>query len=298
VTDFLQYAVAGVSLGSVYALICLAFVVVYRATSVLNFAQGGMVVVGAYLTYQFAAGGRVPFAVAMLLAAACMAALGLAIERLVLRRMVGQPVFASILITLGLLFVLEQACTALWGYDLRMLGDPWGMRTASLAGIVVKVTDLWTIAASGAALVAFFLLFRFSTVGVAMRAASSDPEAALAHGVSPQAIQGIAWAMAGVLAVVAGVFIAAGSRGVDLTVSQVALRAFPATILGGLDSTEGAVAGGLLVGVAEVMSAAYITPNALWLGANVHVVMPYLLMIAVMLVRPYGLFGTAEVRRI
>jgi branched-chain amino acid transport system permease protein len=295
-TDFTQFVVAGLSLGSIYALICLAFVVVYRATGVLNFAQGGLVVLGAYTAYQLVS-WRLPFALALPVAAALLGALGLLVERLVLRRMVGQPVFAAILITLGLLFVLEQLCTTLWGYDLRMLGDPWGARTLPLGGVTIKLVDLWTIGTSAAALVLFFVAFRFTTVGIAMRAAASDPEAALAHGVSPRAIQGLAWALAGMLAVVAGVFIAAGPRGVDLTVSAVSLRAFPAAILGGLDSTEGAVAGGLIVGLAEVLSAGYITPNAQWLGANVHVVMPYLLMIVVMLVRPYGLFGTAEVRR-
>jgi branched-chain amino acid transport system permease protein len=296
VTDFAQYLIAGLSLGAVYWLICLAFVVVYRATGVVNFAQGGLVVLAAYVTYQLSA-WHIPFLLAMAIAAVIMAGCGLLIERFVLRRMVGQPVFAAILITLGLLYVLEQVCTTFWGYNLRMLGDPWGVRTFMLAGVTIKVVDLWTIFASAFALVTFFLGFRYTTIGIAMRAAASDPEAALAHGVSPRAIQGIAWALAGVLAVVAGTFIGAGSRGVDLGVSAVALRAFPATILGGLDSAEGAVVGGLIVGLVEVMSAAYITPNAPWLGNNVHVVIPYLLMIGVMLVRPYGLFGTAEVRR-
>jgi branched-chain amino acid transport system permease protein len=296
-TDFLQYLLAGLSLGAIYALICLGFVVVYRATGVVNFAQGGLVVLGAYLTYQFAAIWHVPFLLAMGIAAIVMAGLGLLIERLVLRRMVGQPVFASILITLGLLYLLEQVCTTLWGYDLQVMGDPWGVRTLDVGGVLVKVADLWTLGASAVAMGAFFLMFRFSTLGVAMRAAASDPEAALASGVSPQFVQGTAWAIAGVLAVLAGVFIASGSRGVDLTVSIVAMRAFPAAILGGLDSTEGAVLGGLTIGVTEVLSAAYITPNAPWLGANAHAVMPYLLMIVVLLVRPYGLFGTAEVRR-
>ncbi len=295
-TDFAQYLMAGLALGSIYSLICVAFVVVYRATGVVNFAQGGLVVFGAYTTYQLIA-WEVPFPLAVLLAAVVTAGLGLLIERFVLRRLVGQPVFAAILVTLGLLFVLEQLCTTIWGYDLRILGDPWGVRTWRIADVTIKVSDVWTIAASLLALVSCFLVFRYSTIGIAMRAAASDPEAALAHGVSPQMIQGIAWAFAGVLAVVAGVFIGAGSRGVDLTVSMVALRAFPAAILGGLDSTEGAVAGGLAVGLVEVMSAAYITPNAPWLGTNVHVVIPYVLMIGVMLVRPYGLFGTAEVRR-
>ena len=295
-SDFVQFLVAGLSLGSIYALICLAFVVVYRATGVVNFSQGGLVVFGAYMTYQLIA-WRMPFVPAMLVAALVTAGAGLLIERLVLRRLVGQPVFASILVTLGLLFVLEQVCTTLWGYDLRILGDPWGVQTFMLAGATIKVVDVWTIVASASALVVFFVGFRYSTTGIAMRAAASDPEAALAHGVSPQLIQGIAWALAGVLAVVAGVFISSGARGVDLSVSAVALRAFPAAILGGLDSTEGAVAGGLIVGIVEVMSAAYITPNAPWLGSNVHVVIPFLLMIVVMMVRPYGLFGTPEVRR-
>jgi branched-chain amino acid transport system permease protein len=229
---------------------------------------------------------------------AVVALLGLALERFVLRRMVGQPVFAVILITLGLLYILEQLCAALWGYDLRILGDPWGVQTVALGSVAVKLADLWTIGAAAAALGGFFLAFRFSAIGVARRAASSDPEAALAHGVSPQMIHGLAWAVAGALAVVAGVFIGAGSRGVDMTMSVVALRALPAMILGGLDSPEGAVAGGMIVGLTEVLSAAYVTPNAPWLGANVHAVMPYLVMIVILVVRPYGLFGTVEVRRV
>lgn len=297
-TDFIQLVIAGLSLGSIYSLICLGFVVIYRATGVVNFAQGGLVVLGGYLTHQFAAVWHLPFALAVLAAIVIMAGAGLLIERLILRRMVGQPVFASILITLGLLFFLEQLCTTLWGYDLQMMGDPWGVRTIAIGGVIVKVADLWTIGASTLALVGFFLMFRYSTVGVAMRAAASDPEAALAHGVSPRVVQGLAWAIAGVLAVLAGVFISSGSRGIDLTVSLVSLRAFPAAILGGLDSSEGALAGGLTIGLAEVLSAAYITPNAPWLGANSHAVMPYLLMIVVLMVRPYGLFGTAEVRRV
>lgn len=297
-SDLGQFLIAGASLGSVYAILCLGFVVIYRASGVLNFAHGGLVVLGAYLTYQFGSVWGLPFALAVLLAMVVVAGLGLALERFVLRRMVGQPVFAIILITLGLLYVLEQFCTTLWGYDLRILGDPWGVRTVAVGGTAVKVADLWTIGAAGAALLAFFVVFRYSVLGMAMRAASSDAEAALAHGVSPQMIQGVAWAVAGALAVMAGVLIGAGSRGVDLTMTAVAMRAFPAMILGGLDSPGGAVAGGLLVGLTEVLAAAYITPNVPGLGNNVHVVVPYVLMILVLIVRPYGLFGTVEVRRV
>ena len=296
-SDLPQYVVAGVSLGGIYALIALGFVVIYRATGVVNFAQGGLVVLGAFLTHQTVARWGLPFAVGVVLAAALVAAVGLVIERWVLRPLVGRPPFAMILVTLGILFVLEQLCTALWGYDVLMLGDPWGVRTVSVAGTSVKVADVWTIGATGATLLAFFLLFRLTTIGIAMRAGASDPEAALAHGISPRAIHGISWAIAGAVATLAGVLVAAGPKGVDLTLGVVAFRAFPAMILGGLDSAEGAVAGGLIIGLTEVLAAAYLTPHAPWLGANVHVVMPYLVMILVLVARPYGLFGTAEVRR-
>jgi branched-chain amino acid transport system permease protein len=229
---------------------------------------------------------------------ATVAVVGLLTERVVLRRLVGQPIFATILITLGLLFVIEQACTAIWGYDLLPLADPWGVSTLALGGATLKAVDLWTIGAAAAVLALFFAFFKSTTIGVAMRAAALDPEAALAHGISPAVIHGLAWGIAGAVAVVAGVLLAAGPRGVDLTLGPVAFRAFPAMILGGLESPEGAVLGGVVIGLTEVLTAAYVTPNAPWLGANFHVVMPYVVMILVLVVKPYGLFGTVEVRRV
>ena len=297
-TDFLQLFVAGISLGSVYALICLGFVVIYRATGVINFAQGGLVVLGAYITHQLVLRWSLPFIVGVPLAMLAVAAFGLLLERLVLRRMVGQPVFAIILVTLGVLFVLEQICTVIWGYDVLLIGDPWGVRTVTVGGAAIRVADAWTIGAALTTLGAFFFLFRKTTLGIAMRAGASDPEAALAHGISPRAIHGLAWAIAGAVATIAGVLLASGPKGVDLTLSAVAFRAFPAMILGGLDSAEGAIAGGLIIGLTEVFTAAYLTPAAPWLGANFHVVMPYVLMIGILMLRPYGLFGTEEVRRV
>jgi branched-chain amino acid transport system permease protein len=297
-TDLLQLLVGGVALGAVYSLVCLGFVVIYRATGVVNFAQGGFVVLGGYLTHQFAVRLELPFALALLLAVLAVVLVGVVAERVALRPMVGQPVFATILVTLGLLYIIEQASTAVWGYDLLPLGDPWGVRTVAVAGATLKLLDLWTIAAAGAVLGVFFVFFRASTIGVAMRAAALDPEAALAHGISPRVIHALSWGIAGAVAVVAGVLLAAGPKGVDLTLGPVAFRAFPAMILGGLESAEGAVLGGVAIGLTEVLTAAYVTPNAPWLGANLHVVMPYVVMILVLLVRPYGLFGSAEVRRV
>jgi branched-chain amino acid transport system permease protein len=235
VTDGLQFLVAGLSLGSIYALVCLGFVVIYRATGVLNFAQGGLVILGAYLTHQFVVGWNLPFAIGVPGAVLAVALFGRALERFVLRPMVTQPVFATILVTLGVLFVLEQACAAV-GLRVLMIGDPWGVGTVDVAGAVLKVADLWTIVAAIGCLGAFFALFRLTTVGIAMRAGASDPEAALAHGISPRAIHGLSWAIAGAVACLAGVLVAAGPKGVDLGVTAVAFRALPAMILGGLES--------------------------------------------------------------
>lgn len=297
-TDFLNFLIAGLSLGAVYALVALGFVVIFRATGVINFAQGSLVVLGAFLVHQFAVKLGWPFPAAVLLALVMTAGVAALIERLVMRPLVGQPLFASILVTLGLAFVLDQASAAIWGYDVQLIGDPWGVETLSIGGVTVKELDLWAIAIAGLVLGGFFLLFRRSALGVAMRAAASDPEAALAHGISPRTVHAISWALAGALAVIAAVLIAAGPKGVDLTLGLIAFRAFPAMILGGMDSTEGAVAGGLIIGLTEVMTAGYLTPAAPWLGGNFHVVMPYLLMIVILVVRPYGLFGTPEVRRV
>ncbi len=297
-TDLIQLLVAGTALGAIYALICLGFVVIYRATGVINFAQGGFVVLGAYLAHEFGVVMGLPFGVAVLLAVATVALVGVLAERLVLRRMVGQPIFATILITLGLLYIIEQAAAAIWGYDVLSIDDPWGVTTVPFAGATLRVIDLWTIATAALVLVLFFVFFRRTTIGVAMRAAAIDPEAALAHGISPAVIHGLAWGIAGAVAVIAGVLLGGGARGVDLTLTIVAFRAFPAMILGGLESAEGAVIGGILIGLTEVLTAAYLVPNAPWLGANFHVVMPYVVMILVLMVRPYGLFGAVEVRRV
>lgn len=296
--DFFRYLVAGVSLGSVYALVSVGFVTIYKATGVVNFAQGGFVMLGAYVAATLRMTVGLPFPVAILGAMVAMALLGAVVERLVLRPLVGKPVFSVTMVSLGLLILLEQFGGAFWGYDPVVLGDPWGIDTVALGAIAVKVADLWTIGAAGSVLVALWAFFTFSVRGVAMRATAADPEAALANGIGAGAVYGVAWAIAAAIAALAGILLASGSKGVDLTIGAIALRAFPAMILGGLDSPNGAVAGGIIIGLTEVLAAAYLTPNAPWLGNNVHVVAPYAVMLLVLLVRPYGIAGTPEIRRV
>jgi branched-chain amino acid transport system permease protein len=296
VIDLLQFVFAGLALGSRYALVALGFVVIYRATGAFNFAQGGFVALGAYVAW-YAVDSGVPFVLAVALAVLACGAAGALVQPLLLARMVGRPPFTVIMITLGLLFVIDQLIPTLWGYGTHDLGDPWGLDAIDAGGVTLAVRDLWTIAVAGAALAAFFVFVGRSRYGLAMRAVAIDQEAALAQGIPVGRIVAISWAIAGMVAALAGVTLATGPAAVNPSIGFVALAAFPAMILGGLDSPAGAVAGGLVIGVVQTLTAGYQPQHATWLGDNFHVVMPYLVMIVILLVRPYGLFGTREVQR-
>jgi branched-chain amino acid transport system permease protein len=297
-TTFLTNVFAGLALGSTYALVALGFVVIYKSTGVINFAQGGLLALGAYLGYTFSSNLAIAFGFAILLACAAAAVVGAGVERMVLRRMVGQPPFAVIMITIGLLFVLEPVITAIWGFDNRPVENPWNIRTVQVGDLVLGVRDLWTIAITAVVVVAFFLFFRYTRMGLAMRATAFDPEAALAQGISARKVYATSWAIAAALAALAGITLAAGPGGLQPSISSIALAAFPAMILGGLDSPAGAVIGGVLIGLAEALTRGYQDQLFSWAGANVSLIVPYLLMIVILLIRPYGLLGTKEVRRV
>lgn len=297
-TKFAQLCVQGVAVGAQYALVALGFVVIYRATRVINFAQGGLVMLGAYLTYNFHQTWGLPFFAAVLVAVVVSGLLGVAVEALILRRMVGQPAFAVLMITIGMLFVIEQVVTTVWGFDALNLGDPWKVRTAQVGEVVLSVRDIWTIGMAAAVLASFFAFFRYSHMGVAMRATALDQEAALAQGISARRVFAVSWAIAGGVAALAGVTASAGAAALSPQVEFIALRAFPAMILGGLDSPGGAVIGGVIIGLTQVLTAGYQPQAAPWLGDGFSNVMPYLVMVVILLVRPYGLFGTREVRRV
>ena len=296
-SQLVQYLIAGIALGAQYSLVVLGFVVIYKATGVINFAQGGLVVLGAYLAYNAVDTWRLPFALAVLIAMVGGALVGALVEVLVLRRMVGQPVVAVTMSTIGLLFVLEEVVTSVWGTGEHNLGDPWGVRAAHLGDVTVPLKDLFTIALAAAVLGGFFALFRLTRTGLAMRATAVDQEAALAQGISVRRVVAASWAVAGAVAAVAGVTAGAGNIQVRPSLGALALFAFPAMILGGLDSPGGAVVGGLVIGVTQVLTAGYQDDVAPWLGDGFHTVMPYVVMVVILLVRPFGLFGTPEVRR-
>jgi branched-chain amino acid transport system permease protein len=292
--EVLSTLVRGLGFGSLYAMLGMSFVIIYKASSVISFAQPALMLAGATLVTYLA--GPVGFYIAVPLAALGIAALGLGIERTTIRPMIGRPVFVIAIITLGLDVVIRVITNVFIGRDVRQVGDPWGLSTTSVLGLTVQKRYIAMIVVLLVVVAALFAFFRYSRWGLAMRAVSLDQETSLVQGVSVGTVMAMSWAMAGGLAAVAGAFV--GTGGVDQSTWVIALKALPAIVIGGLDSIEGAVAGGLIVGVVESFVARYQADFAPWLGNNFALVSPYVLLMLVLLVKPYGLFGTREVERV
>ena len=294
---FLQLLVGGIALGSIYALLSFGFVIVYKATGVFNLAQGGFVLLGTYLAYQFYTDWGWMFVLALAAAVIAMAAIGAGIERAVMRKMLTKPTFTAIMVTLAILIVIEQITRSIWNSPGLVLAAPWGTGRIQPGGVTIRYLDFWTVGFTFVLLGAFFLFFRFTRIGLGMRATAFDREVASAQGVRVGLSFALSWAIAAAVATVAGVLLTSRSGGaLTPAISYVALRAFPAMILGGLDSAGGAVAGGVIIGVAEVMVQGYVDVD--WLGESFETVVPYLVMLPILLWRPSGLFGTRAVERV
>lgn len=297
-TKFLQLLASGVALGGIYALVALGFVVIYRSSQVFNFAQGELLLFGAFLMTTLTSVG-LPWGVALAATMLLTGLLGAGIERAVLRPLVGRPVFVIVILTIFIAFVLRTVVVLVWGPQSRAMPVPWQSDgTVSLLGARVTYNSIGAVAAAGLALLAFFVLFRWTRIGVAMRATATDQEAALSVGVPVGRIFGLTWFIAGATAALGGVFLGMFPRLVEPNLGFIAFRAFPAALLGGLDSPGGAVLGGMLLGVLELLAQGYVNPELGSFGQNFHEVLAYVIMVLVLVVRPYGLLGRREVERV
>jgi branched-chain amino acid transport system permease protein len=289
----------GLGQGSAYALIALGFVVIYRSTKVISFAQPALMIIGATMVSYLAAGVEpaLPFFLAVPAAMLLTALLAMGVERTTLRPMIGKPVFTVAIITIGVDIALRVIVNRFLGTNIRAVGDPWGLSVFTVAGVPLQVRFLAMIVALLVVIAVLFAFFRYAKVGLAMRAAALDQEVSLAQGISVGAVFSLSWGIAGALAALAGMFVGTSS-GIDQNTWTIALKALPAIVVGGLDSIGGAVIGGLVVGLVESLVATYQPDYAPWLGANFALVSPYVVLLLVLLVRPYGLFGTPEVERV
>jgi branched-chain amino acid transport system permease protein len=293
---FVEAVLEGLGRGSVYALIAIGFVIIFKSSHVISFAQPGFMIAGVVLITYLVQVPFLGFWSALLLGAVLIALLALGIERAVIRPMVGRPIFTIAIITIALDIMIRTIAHGFIGANVRHVHDPWGVSRVALGPVSMQQRHVAAVLTAAVLVVALLAFFRFTRIGLAMRAVAQDQEAALAQGVSVGAVFAISWALAGGLAAVAGGFAASGAS-VDNTFWLIALYALPVIILGGLDSLEGAVLAGLIIGVAQSVFARF--PDLLsWLVHNPSVIVPWLVMVLVLIIRPYGLFGIREVERV
>jgi branched-chain amino acid transport system permease protein len=299
---FLEAVIVGLGNGATIALIAVGFVIIYKSTRVINFAQPALMILGGYLVSVWAAGEGMSFFTAVPLAVLTTGGIALVLERLTMRPLVGEPVFIAAIVTVGLDLILRTVVNQRIGPFIRPVGDPWGFSRITLpGGMTTQQRYLIMLLVTGVVVGLLLLFFKRSRMGLAMRATAFDQEVALVNGVGVGAVFALSWLIAGGLAALAGTFVGTGS-GIEVSSFIVAFKALPAIIIGGLDSIEGAVVGALSVGVIEALTATYqgaqVGQCCAFLGTNFSVISPFVVMLLVLLVRPYGLFGTPEVERV
>jgi branched-chain amino acid transport system permease protein len=284
----------GVSIGLMYALIALGFVLVYKATDAINFAQGEFVMMAGLVAAAVLGPEGTWLILAILVTLAVMIGFGFGLERVVLRPLLGRPVVAVIMATIGLAAVLRGLTPIVFGSATRGVLLPIGDEP-----IVIGPASLPPIQVLGAGIailffVAFGWFFKRSRMGVAMRAVADNQQVAQAMGIDVERYFAIAWAMTGVVSALGGI-IWGSMLGVDIQLALVGLKVFPVVILGGLDSIGGALVGGVIVGVVESLAAGYLDP---YVGGGTKDFAPYVLMILVLMFRPYGIFGRRQIERV
>ena len=284
----------GLMIGLMYALIALGFVLVYKATDAINFAQGEFVMFAGFIAAAGAYFAGLPFIACALLAIAVMAVFGFGLERVVLRPLIGRPVVAVIMATIGVAALLRGFATLVFGAGTRAIVMPISDDPILLGPVMLSPVQLVGAGVSLVFLAIFTWFFLKSRMGVAMRAVADSQQVAMAMGINVQRYFALAWAMAGIVSALGGVVWGA-MLGIDNQLALVGFKVFPVVILGGLDSVIGAVVGGLIVGVVENFAAGYLDP---YVGGGTKDFAPYVLMIAVLMIRPEGIFGRRRIERV
>jgi branched-chain amino acid transport system permease protein len=291
----LQLVLNGIVSGSIYSLVALGFVVIYKSTSVLNFAQGEFMMLGAYVCLSLAVQYQLPFAIAFVLTMAFMGVLGILTERLILRPMIGEPVISLIMVTLGLSALLKAIVQAIWGTDLRPFPNIFPVEPVQIGPLPVSQGYLYGTACVAILLLLFSLFFKFTRSGIAMRATAFSQQVALSMGISVKRIFALSWSIAAVVSAIGGVLLAGVRGGLDSALALFGLKVIPVVILGGLDSVGGAILGGLVMGVLENLAGGYLDPLV---GGGAKEVAPFIVLVLILSVRPYGLFGKVKIERV
>lgn len=291
----LQLTLNGVVIGSIYALVALGFVIIYKSSSILNFAQGEFLMLGAYVCVALVGSMKLPLWLAFVVTLGFFATLGVLMERLLLRRMIGEPVISVIMLTLGLASILKAIVQGIWGTETVPYPTIFPSNPVMVGPLPVSQGYLYSVASVAVLLVIFSAFFKYTRAGIAMRATAFSQQVALSMGVSVQTIFAMAWSIAAVVSAIGGVLLGGIRGGVDGAFAFFGLKVVPVVILGGLDSVLGAIVGGLVMGILENLAGGYLDPI---FGGGVKEVAPFIALVAILSLKPYGLFGKVKIERV
>ncbi|KPK06574.1 MAG: ABC transporter permease [Betaproteobacteria bacterium SG8_39] len=290
--QFVQMLLAGTAQGCVYALVALGFVLIYKATETVNFAQGDLMMLGAFFALSGGTLIGLPYWAVILFAALVMAIVGMLIERVVIRPVLGHPAFTVVMITIGVGYVLRGVVTMVpgWGTETYALSTPFGQKVLRVGGAVIAVQELAVIGMTAALCLVLYLFFRYSKLGVAMQASSQNQLAAYYMGIPVRRVNMLIWGLSAAVAAFAGILLAPVTF-VHSNMGFIGLKAFPAAVVGGFGSVPGAIVGGLIIGVVEALAGRYLPEGFKDVAA-------YVVVLIVLFVRPSGIFGETTMKKV
>ncbi|MEQ9812426.1 MAG: branched-chain amino acid ABC transporter permease [Azospirillaceae bacterium] len=293
--DFLsQLLVTGLIIGTLYGVVAMSFVLIYKASKVVNFAQGEFLLVGSWVCWYFLIEFQLPFWIGFPMTLAFMLVFGVLLQVVVLRPMIGEPIISIIMVTIGLSIMFQALMKWMFGVSPQPYPPIFDVGSVNVLGVQIQTIYLLSIVVSVAIMGGFAWFFKYSRYGLAMRATAFDQQAAQSLGVSVKAVFAMAWAISALVSAVAGIVVGV-VNGVSSDLSFYGIKVFPAVILGGLDSIIGGVLGGIIIGLIEAVAAYF----DLFLGfGNLQQIVPFYVLVILLMIKPYGLFGTRDIERV
>jgi branched-chain amino acid transport system permease protein len=289
-----QIIVSGLAAGGVYGLIALGFVLIFKATSVLNLATGQFMTLGAFVCLSVMSEMSAPFYVAFVVTLAFAALLGVIIERIVLRPLIGEPIISIIMVTIGLASILRGLTHIIWSPEYRSFPQIFPPQPLDLGWAIVPSGLLWGFIFAVICTILFTAIFRFTRTGLAMRATASNQQAALSMGISVKSVFALSWSFAAITAAVGGIVIG-NISGISIHLGHIGLKVLSVIILGGLDSIIGAIIGGFIIGLLENFAGVFLDPV---FGGGTKEVVPFVVLVVIIMIRPYGMFGKELIERV
>ncbi len=294
-TLLIQLLVNGLIIGTLYGVVAMCFVLIYKSTQIVNFAQGEFLLIGAWVCWWLLTYWQLPFWIGFPVTLAFMMVFGLLLERIVLRPMIGEPIISVIMVTIGLAIFFQAMMKWIFGVWAKPFPEVFGTKSMNIFGLNVQTPYVMSMVISLLIMVGFAWFFKFSRTGLAMRATAFNQQVAQSLGISVKSVFAMAWAISAIVSALAGVVVGM-VNGVSSALSFFGIKVFPVVILGGLDSIVGAIVGGLIIGVLENVAEFVDSQYLNW--GNLYTIAPFYALVIILMIKPYGLFGTKQIERV